>query len=282
MGRHQEHGRAIVGAREVSEELPVRRPAWAGLAAGSAGSQNGPSARHGLDHDVHAAIPGLTEGQEVGTGGPVDVGFLPDVERILAKWRRRPLSIKFTLPDETSEYAQSLYIDGQNKNRIKVLPRRGLLGLPPTVGDFPDSWSILFHKAKNPITDFGPQRMLERTLFKIRLAQERNIPGQIFEYKGVVKLQITGQVAHHIDITNPVHPSFPHSRQDLYIDAELQIPAGSYVWNREGVLDAMYLYADMNLDPSLTDADFTIEPPSSSRPAGKARPASRPAKGTKP
>ena len=204
------------------------------------------------------------------------VPALRPVERILAKWRRSPLSIKFDLPDDTSEYAESVYVEGQNDNKLKVLPRHGLLGLPPTVGSFPVSWSILFHKAKNPITDFGPQRMLERTLYKIGLARKEKIPGQIIEYKGVVELQITGQVAHHIQITNPNHRDFPHAKQNLYIDAELQIPAGSYLWTKDGLLDAMYLYADMTPNAQLTDADFTIKGPPKKAPPSKAKPKAAP------
>ena len=135
--------------------------------------------------------------------------------------------------------------------------------------------ALLFHKAKNPITDFGPQRMLERTLYKIGLVRKNNIPGQIIEYKGITKLELTGQVVHHIHITNPAHKDFPHGRQNLYIDVERQIPAGSYVWTQQGPLDAMYLYADMNIDPGLTDDDFRIIPPK--KPA-KGKAASKPAK----
>lgn len=207
------------------------------------------------------------------------LGIVPTVrpvERIFAKWRRSPLSIKFDLPDDTSEYAQSLYIEGRNDNKLQVLPRHGLLGLPPTVGSFPVSWSIVFHKAKNPITDFGPQRMLERTLKKVRLARSENIPGQIITYKGLEKLELTGQIAHHIEIINPVHKDFPHAKQNLYIDANLQIPAGSYMWNKPDELDAMYLYADMNTKPNLTDEDFKIIPPPRQSPAAKPKPTSKP------
>jgi len=208
------------------------------------------------------------------------VPALRPVERILAKWRREPLSIKFEMPDDTSEYAESLYIDGRNKNEIQVLPRRGLLGLPPTVDSFPVKWSLLFHKAKNLITDFGPQRMLERTLFKISLARREKIPGQIIRYKGMVKLATSGQVVHHIQIINPPHRDFPHAKQDLYIDPELQIPAGAHLWTKTGQLDAMYLYAETNPAPHLTDEDFTMKGPSKSPRETKTQPASKPASDT--
>ncbi|MBN1346174.1 MAG: DUF1571 domain-containing protein [Phycisphaerae bacterium] len=189
------------------------------------------------------------------------VPVLNPLERIFAKWRRSPLSIKFDLPDETSQYAQSLYMESVDKDKLQVLPRHGLLGLPPTVGTFPVQWSITFQKAKNRITDFGPQRMLERTLKKIAYTRENNIPGQIIVYKGIAKLEVTGQVVHHIQITNPSHRDYPHGKQDLYIDVKLQIPAGAYLWNQQGELDSMYLYADMNTAPNFTEEDFKIIPP---------------------
>jgi hypothetical protein len=195
------------------------------------------------------------------------VPVLHPVERIFVKWRRSPLSIKFNLPDETSEYLESLYIQGRNKNELLALPRRGLLGLPPGIISVPVQWSITFQKAKNPITDFGPERMLERVLYKIKLA--RKYGGPVIEYKGVVKLQISGQVVHHILIVNPPKPEFPHAKVDLYIDPVLQIPVGSYCWAKDDVLDGMYLYADINVSPHLTDADFTIKPPPSTRPTSK-------------
>jgi hypothetical protein len=207
------------------------------------------------------------------------LGIVPSlrpVERLLAKWRRSPLSIKLDMPDETSEYAQSLYIEGTHDNKLGVLPRRGLLGLPPTLGYFPVKWSVTFYKAKNLITDFGPQRMLERTLEKVHLARSEKIPGQIVAYKGVVELEVSGQLVHHIEIVNPVHPSFRHAKQDLYIDMKLQIPAGTHLWTKIDQLDAMYLYAEMNLSPSLTDEDFKIHLPKKKSKKGKST--TRPAK----
>jgi len=122
--------------------------------------------------------------------------------------------------------------------------------------------------------------MLERTLYKIGLARKQKIPGQIIEYKGVVELKITGQVAHHIQITNPTHRDFPHAKQNLYIDAELQIPAGSYLWTKDGMLDAMYLYADMNPKAQLTEADFAIKgPPKKTKPKAASKPAGGGSKG---
>lgn len=195
------------------------------------------------------------------------VPTLHPVERIFVKWRRTPLSIKFDLPDETSEYAESVYVEGKNKNEILVLPRHGLLGLPPNVIKAPLQWSITFQKAKNPITDFGPERMLERVMKKVVLA--RKYGGPIIEYRGITKLQLTAQVAHHIEIVNPPQPDFPHAKVDLYIDTRLQIPAGSYCWTKDNMLDSMYLYSDMNLRPHLTDEDFVIVRQLGTRPASK-------------
>ncbi len=206
------------------------------------------------------------------------LGIVPELrplERIFAKWRRDPLAIKFDLPDETSEYAQSLYDVRKHEDKVLVLPRKGLLGLPPTVGTFPISWSILFHKAKNRITDFGPERMLERTLNKIQYTKDKGISGQTIAYKGIVKLKRTGQDVHLIQIDNPKHPDYPHGKQHLYIDTKLQIPAGVRLWNQKGELDSMYLYVDMKLNPGLTDEDFKIIPPKKSQ--KKAEATSRPA-----
>ncbi len=200
------------------------------------------------------------------------VPALRPVERLLVKWRREPLSIKFDLPDETSEYAQSYYRADEDPDKLVVLPRKGLLGLPPQPGKFPIKWSLLFHKAKNLITDFGPERMLERTLAKIAYTRKNEIQGQVILYKGIIKLDLTDQVVHHIEINNPDHPDYPHGEQDLYIDKELLIPAGVHLWNQQGELDAMYLYDDMKLNIELTDEDFKIDKPAkttTSKPAGK-------------
>ncbi len=201
------------------------------------------------------------------------VPVLQPVERIHVKWRRTPLSIKFDLPDETSEYLESTYVEGKNKNQLQVLARHGLFGLPPSVLSVPPSWSISLHKAKNPIVDFGPERMLERAMKKIILA--RKYGGPFIEYKGIVKLDVSNQIVHHIQIVNPPQPDFPHCKVDLYIDPVLQIPAGSYCWAKPDMLDAMYLFADMKLNPVLTDADFTIVKATTSRPTTQPKPTTR-------
>lgn len=189
---------------------------------------------------------------------------LKPTENILAECREHPFSVRFTWQDADSEYAQCVYVQGQNDNKVVLLPRKGLLGLPPAPQAFAPSLSVLFGKSRNPITDFGPRRMLERTLDRIAKARK----------KGEVQMRVlttteigpAKEPCYHIEIRFPQGDEFPCKLQDLYIHMQTRIPTATWLWlpgkpeRAEETLDGMYIYASIDPGATVNDSSFVIDP----------------------
>jgi len=181
---------------------------------------------------------------------------------MIAEHREEPFSVRFTWLDEDSEYAQAVYVEGRNDGKVLLLPRKGAMGLPPQVQAYPPSFAVLFQKARNPITDFGPRRMLERIIDRIEKAQA----------KGVVKITLkepaeigpAKEPCFHLELRYPPGDPFACKLQDLYINARTHVPVGTYLWlpgkveRSSDTLDAMYVYGGINPEVQLTDATFQI------------------------
>jgi len=186
---------------------------------------------------------------------------LQPLERMRVKFRDEPFSVRFVWLDESSPYAESLYVQGANNDRLLVRERKGLLGGPPAIRAYDVRDPVRWQKAKNLVTDFGLTRMLERTLAKLREAEAAG--GAEVQYQGLVHLDLIDRDVHHIQIHYPAAKGFAHRKQDLFIDAATGLPAGSYLWLPDGQLDAMYLYTDVDTSVQFSDQDFTM----TSRPA---------------
>ncbi|MCG8404370.1 MAG: DUF1571 domain-containing protein [Phycisphaerales bacterium] len=188
---------------------------------------------------------------------------LMPAEHMIADYRDNPFSVRFTWTDEDSEYLQCVYIEGQNDNKVALLPRRGLFGLKPTVGNWPVPFAVAFHKTRNPITDFGLRRMMERTLDRIEKAKPHG------EVK--IKVQDAGafgpdkRPCYHFEILYPTGDEYPCKLQDLYIDSETKLPVETRLWLTEGnerttdTLDAIYQYTDFRPGAEVTDRHFVID-----------------------
>ncbi len=192
------------------------------------------------------------------------VPTLRKMEKIAASFRAEPFSVYFKWEDADSEYDQAAFILGQDDDKVVLLPRKGLLGGPGTPGKFDPQAGVTFGKARNPITDFGVGRMMERTLKRIDAAKA---DGGTVEYRGVQETGQSKRPAHQFAMTFPKSDPYPNKSMDLFIDTQTELPLGVYMRLPNGKLDAMYLYENLDTGVSLTAADFEIAPPA--KPPGK-------------
>ncbi|MFH1417374.1 MAG: DUF1571 domain-containing protein [Planctomycetota bacterium] len=201
------------------------------------------------------------------------LGVLHPRERMTAEYRAEPLSIRFTWLDKDSEYQQAAYVAGQYADKVLLLARVGLLGLPPAVEKFPPAWAALFGKAKFPITDFGPKRLMEKTLARIEAAKAC----------GKVKITLKDprligplkEPCFHLELRYPPGDKFVTKLQDLYIHTETRLPVATFLWlpgkdeRSSATLDAMYQYVGLDPNVKLTGSEFIID-------ADKQKPAKQP------
>lgn len=188
---------------------------------------------------------------------------LKPLENILAEYRDDPFSVRFTWLDGDSEYKQCVYVHGENDNKVLLLPRKGLFGLPPSIGKYAAKLAVLFGKTRNPITDFGPRRLMERTLARIRKAKAQ---GEVtIKLLPPTEIGPAKEPCFHLEIQYPEDDAHACKLQDLYIHTQTRLPVATYLWlpgtprRTEATLDAMYIYAKLTRAVELTDGHFRID-----------------------
>lgn len=189
------------------------------------------------------------------------LGLIPrlaELERMDAAYRARPLSVKFTWLDSDSEYREALFVEGRHDDKVCLLPRRGLFGLPPAVAQFRPEDAIAFGKARNAITDFGVHRMLVRTLKRIHEASSQ---GDV-SLKYVGRRDLESVDVYHFEVRYPQRDPYPNKRQDLFFEVARGLPVGTMLWLPSDELDALYFYLNLTAPAApFGDDVFTIGAP---------------------
>jgi hypothetical protein len=208
----------------------------------------------------------LTFYRQERTGLPPQLG---PMERMRVAFRQTPFSVKLDWDDENMPYYESVYMEGQNRNQVVVRERKGALPfLPRMVRSVDIMLPVKLGKSKNPITDFGLKRMVQRTLLPFDNPEVAKV--MTIQYKGLIVLEPINRTVHYIRIDRPRMEGFQYTHQDVYFDAETLLPAGTDLYLPNDVLDVRYRYTDVNTDVRLTDADFRL---SKDHPAEATKPA---------
>jgi len=187
------------------------------------------------------------------------LGLIPtlgQVEDIRASYRHKPFSVKFEWPDEKMPYYESVYVTGQNNNKLLVRERHGILMFPPQVRILNLDDPVKLGKAKNPVTAFGLAEITTRTLAPFDDPKLQEI--MTIRYQGLVDLDPFHRPAHHLRIERPPTEGYRYTAQDFYVDAETHLPAGTNLWLKNGSLDASYRYSEVNPNVELTNDDFKL------------------------
>ncbi|MGE0480648.1 MAG: DUF1571 domain-containing protein [Phycisphaerae bacterium] len=175
-------------------------------------------------------------------------------ERIAAWFRRSPFSVRLKWLDENIKYGESVYVAGVAGNKVRFIPRAGFLGLPPAVTLVDLQTPVTWGESRYPLTTFGLERLMERTLETL----DRAGPEAIVTYHGVVPLPDDGRAAHHLHLAYP-QDRFPECFVDLYVDARNDLPAASVLRRADGRLEAAYNYNALDANVTLKDDDFVLD-----------------------
>ncbi len=197
------------------------------------------------------------------------LGIVPSLrpqERIAAAFRAEPFSVHFRWLDQDSEYFQASFVRGQNGDKVALLPRNGLLGMKPEVANYNPQDAVTFQKARNPITDFGLARMMERTLKRVADANG----AATIQYVGVVPMGVEKIPTHKFELRFPATDPFPNKIMELLIDQRTELPVGVWLRLPSGKLDAMYAYEDLDPQVTLGGDDFAIRPVTNGQQPAKA------------
>ncbi len=183
-------------------------------------------------------------------------------EAIAAWVRQDPFSVKLAWLDEDVKYGESVYVADQHDAKVRFVTRtpQPFLKAPPGINTIDPMTSVIWGESKRPLTDFGLERLMDRTLDSFSESGE----DAIVEYRGIENLPITDQPVHHLRLTySDKRHTVP--LQDLYIDIRTDLPAGTELRKADETLDAAYYYYEIDTDVDLTDESFllSVEQPAS-------------------
>lgn len=192
-------------------------------------------------------------------------------EHIRCWFRREPFSVRMKWEDENIKYNESVYVAGQEGDKVRFVTRwwSPPLRPPPQVNKVDLQTPVLFGESQRPMTDFGLERMMARTL----ASYERADKDVVLTYQGLAELPDDGRTVHHLHLEYS-SAEFRVPVQELYIDVQSDLPAGTILKLSDGTIDAAYFYSDIETNVKLTDADFLL---TQERPAAEQSPTSAPA-----
>jgi hypothetical protein len=178
-------------------------------------------------------------------------------ERIRCWFRRDPFSVRMLWLDEDIKYGESTYVAGEYGNKVRFITRWWSPPLlpPPAINAVDLMTPIVFGESKRPMTDFGLERLLERTLKSMAEAGD-NVT---LTYEGLLTLEDGGPPVHHLHLE---YRDTKHKAplQELYIDVATDLPAGTIIKLPDGRIEDAYFYRDIDTSVELTDADFLLAP----------------------
>ncbi len=186
---------------------------------------------------------------------------LRDEEHMRVKFRAEPFSVKMTMLNESHEFAETVYVDGENDGKLRCRRRKPLWpGGQATVNEYPPALAVTFGKSLNPITDFGVARLMDRVVDLLERAVAEQRP-PILEYLGVTEFEKEHTPAYHIRLTYPPEAKLAAPQVDLLFHTDSLLPAASYTRNAAGQLEGQYFYTHFDFNVAFDDHDFRIGEP---------------------
>lgn len=187
---------------------------------------------------------------------------LRPAEHMIALSRESPFSVLFTWLDDDSEFSQCLFIEGENDGAVRLHRRKGLFGGPGGIVAFPPDLAIVFQKAKLPITDFGPRRVMGALERRIEAAEAHG--GVDSRCVGSSVVGPAAERCEHMMLTFPDADAHAAKHVELHLHAQTHLPVMIELWlpnegDPKSQLDARYVFARTESNPTLTDDDFVLD-----------------------
>ncbi len=178
-------------------------------------------------------------------------GELRDKEVILMKWRAEPFSVYMEY-EKGDKGREVLYVEGKRNNNVLV-KLGGLLGFVVVEVD-PHGEQAMKDNLR-PVTMAGLPNILNTSMPDF-IEAERNDDLTV-QYLG--RLEINGRRAYTIKRILPKKDIYPCKELVIFIDVETLVPVGADTYDWDGQLESRYRYSNIDLDPDLTNEDFSRE-----------------------
>ncbi len=178
-------------------------------------------------------------------------------EHMRVKFRVQPFSVRMTMLNEDHEFAETLYVEGENDGKLRCRRRKGLLGGRSAIQDYPPSFAVQFGKSVNPITDFGVARLMQRVIMTLEEARAAGAEPEVV-YRGIAELEYDALAVHHVSLQYPQTAPIPSLKVDLLFHVDTLLPAASYVRPGGERLQGRYIYTRFDLHPEFGDGAFRL------------------------
>ncbi|HET6440761.1 MAG TPA: DUF1571 domain-containing protein [Phycisphaerae bacterium] len=178
---------------------------------------------------------------------------LAKIETTFLKFREKPFSayLKWSEPSKGQEV---IFVQGRYGGKA-VVHQSGLLGLIfRKVSIDPEGKRAMRH-SRRPITFAGLGNMLRLAIGQCKAAQAKG--DLVLEYQGV--REEAGRPAYVFNRLLPNGKGYPCHQLFILIDQEFLLPVRTEAYLWDGRLLSDYRYTDLNLNPGLTDEDFSPE-----------------------
>jgi hypothetical protein len=176
-------------------------------------------------------------------------------ETIAACFREEPFSALLEWEKNARLAKRSLYVKGQNNDKLLVLPNGRLLSLAGIVTRDPDGPSAK-SSSRYPQTEFGIKIGTERTVHDWEAAKDRK--ALHVEYVGLKKVPECGDplcyVFHRSHYDKPEQDGIIDAT--MYIDKETWLQVGSVLKSEDGLV-GQYFFRHIKLNPDFKPDTFT-------------------------
>jgi hypothetical protein len=178
---------------------------------------------------------------------------LQSPEQIQCWFRRSPFSIRMKWLDAEIKYGESTYVEGEEKNKVRFVPRHGLFGLPPGLVRVNPMTPVTWGEARYSVVDFGVEKLMQQTL-----ATLARFPTATLEYQGVVWAPLCERSAPKLRVDYPIDEN-PAPTQELFFDVLTDLPLATIMRFPDGSIDTAYYYDRLDASVRLSDDDFLLD-----------------------
>ena len=178
---------------------------------------------------------------------------LTKTETTFMRFREKPFSV-YLKWSEPSKDQEVIFSRGRYGEKAVVHPS-GLLGLIFRKVSIDPEGKLAMRHSRRPITFAGLGNMLRLVVGQCKAAQAKG--DLVLEYRGV--REEAGRPAYVLNRILPDGKGYPCHQLFIFIDQEFLLPVRTEAYLWDGRLLSDYRYADLNLNPGLTDEDFNPE-----------------------
>lgn len=185
-------------------------------------------------------------------------GKLQEQQSMFVKSRTSPFSVYMYFLDQDVRGQEAIYVAGHNNGNIVAHPvgfKQTLVGTLSLAPDDPQA----MEGNRYPITNFGVVNLTRR----YAEANRKDLQFGESEVRIIEGARVNDRSCTCIQISHPTpRPEFKYAMTRFYIDNELNVPIRyeGYEFPKQSgqppMLVEEYTYANLKLNPGLTDADF--------------------------